>query len=386
MRPAISRIFLILVLSALTVRIAMAAPSVCTALEDSGPQWFAAQLQKAQATHRSGNSAVAYRQLFDATMQLPRRVDVSLDARCVGPSLWQQYYLLRQTITQALGHTAEQAGRLAGSQGALDLFVTGDNRDDARPVIRQLTPTPEGTAWVISRLRSEIAKLERAVSDGFDLLPAEAAARTFWQRGLDGTVPYAQAKMAEALKAEAGLQTRAATANELELEQAQRDSKTMATAVFGDQSLTPVNEAQREVNRANASLILLQAALDWGLAVSESDARPVKERATERGDAMLAKANEPALGAETRDHLYQAAEDYFKFSGNLQRLQAAERDREAFAPVLKAALDQRAAKLDKHAEQLRESSITMKKNMEKTAAEKQSFKAEADAMEDELGF
>jgi hypothetical protein len=386
MYPAIIRSVVPVILLVFATPYAAAAPGNCAAMTDNGPQWFAAELDKAQATFRSGDSADAYAQLQQSAGDLPRRADVSLDARCVGPELWQRYYRLRQAITQALGKKAEQAGKLAGTNGALDRYVTGDNRDDARRVIPKLTPTPKGTAFIINRLRSEIALLEQAQATGFALLPDERAALAFWQKGLDGMINYAQAKTAEVLKAEAGLQTRAATDKELAIEQAQGDAKTMASAVFGDDSLTPVNEAQREVNRAQASLDLLKAAEEWALAVAEAATIPVKERATVRGDAMLAKANSTAYGPETRDLLYQAAEDYFTFAGNVRKLQAAERDRATNAPALQAVLDTRAAKIDQQGEKLRQSASQVNQDLEKTEAQKKSFEEEADALEAELGL
>jgi len=363
-----------------------AAGQYCAAMEASGPKWFAAQLDEVQATYQSGNSQDAYQQLRSAMMGLPRRADVSLDARCVGPAGWQRMYQLRRAITQSLGQAAEKAGRLTKTQGALDWYVTGDNQADARRVIPQLTPETRGTAWVISRLRSEIALLDQATAAGFELLPEEQAARKFWQRGLDGTIRYARSKVAEGLQAEEGLLTREALDEELKVEQDHRDRLGMAAAFFGDESLAPDMEVQREANRAEASLKMLKTAQDWALAVGKDETRPVNERAVERGDALLARAGDTGLGVESRDSLYQAAESYFKFADNLERLRTAEVAREQIAPALKAEVDQRKAKIARQGAEMRKSAQEMKQSVDKTKAQKESFKKEADVLEDELGF
>lgn len=358
----------------------------CAAMEDAGPQWFATQLDAVQASYQSGNSQGAYQQLRSAMMGLPRHADVSLDARCVGAAQWQRLYQLRRAITQALGKQAEDSGKLAATEGALDWYVTGDNQGDARRVIPQLTPTVEGTTYIINRLRSEISALDQAQASGFELLPEEHAARAFWQKGLDGMIGYARKQAAETLEKEAGLLTRAATAKEEQFEQAQEEQQTRVADLLGDESLATQNEAQREVNRAAASLKMLVAARDWSQAVSDSDTAPVIERALQRGDALLLRANDATLGLEARDSLFAAAGNYFEFAGSSQRQQAAAQGRAAIAPALQAERDARTARIDRKSAEIQQSTQQAKEAMQKTATQKKSFKDEADALESELGF
>jgi hypothetical protein len=366
--------------------LASAAGQICAAMEASGPQWFATQLDGVQATYQSGNSQDAYQQLRQAMFGLPRRADVSLDARCVGPDGWQRMYQLRRAITATLGKQSEQAGKLAKTEGALDWYVLGGNRDDARRVIKKLTPTAKGTAFIISRLRNEIDLLDQAQESGFELLPEEVAARAFWQKGLDGTIRYARSKVIEVLEAESGRLTREALDEELKAEESQRAQQSIAADFFGDASLAPEMEWLREVNQAKGSLTMLQAGREWAEAVSADDAKPVNNRALERGDALLVRAGNSELGVESRDALYQAATDYFEFAGKIERVQKTERARAQIAPELKAAIDQRNAKISQQGQKLKESAQQMKQSTDKTEAQKKSFKDEADAMEDELGF
>jgi hydrogenase maturation factor HypE len=192
--------------------------------------------------------------------------------------------------------------------------------------------------------------------------------------------------VAEGLQAEAGLLTREALDEEIKVEQEHRDRLGMAAAFFGDASLAPDMEAQREVSRAKGSLTMLETARDWAAAVGVEDTRPVNERAVERGDALLARAGDSGLGVESRDSLYQAAESYFKFADNLERLRTAEVAREKIAPAVKAEVDKRNAKIARQGDELRKSAQQMKQSVDKTKAQKESFKKEADALEDELGF
>jgi hypothetical protein len=363
-----------------------AAGTNCAAMEASGPKWFAGQLDAVQATYESGNSQGAWQQLDKAMISLPRTADVSLDARCAGPAGWQRMYELRKAITATLGKQSENIGILDNTGGALDWYVIGDNQDDARRVIKRLTPTAEGTAFIIDRLQKEVNLLDSAQESGFELLPDELSARKFWQKGLSGMIAYANKQVREILEKESGLLTRAATSNEEQFEAAQEIQQSLAANYLGDESLAVKNEAQREVNRAEASLNMLVAAREWSHAVRPGAAAPVIDRAVIRGDALLAQADDTDLGLETRDSLYQAAGNYFEFAGDSARLEALEQKRASIAPALKAERDARSARTKRKAAELQKSAEGSKKAIQKTDAQKKNFKDEADAMEDELGF
>ncbi len=384
-RPMICHLLVASVCTIASQIVSAAGPN-CAAMEKSGPKWFAAQLEQVQATYQGGDSQGAYQQLRTTMFGLPRRADVSLEARCVGAAGWERMYQLRRTITATLGKQSENADKLANTGGALDWYVLGDNRDDAQRVIPRLTPTPEGTSYVINRLRNEIGMLNQAQESGFELLPEERTARATWQTGLDDMIAYARKQGAGILDKEAGMLTRAATTKEEQLEQAQEDQQSLVASYLGDESLAVRNEALREVNRAKASLALLVTARDWLQAVSPADAAPVHDRALVRGDALLARGADTTLGLEARDSLFKAADNYFKFAANSQRQQVAAQGRTGIAPALQAERDARKARINQKGAEFKESSRLMKESMEKTGAQKKNFKDEADAMEDELGF
>ena len=374
----------------LLTQTAAGATANCAAMEDRGPAWFSEQLARAEAAQQRGDSRAADNILVQAQAGLPRRVDVSLDGRCVGPELWQRFYRQRQVTTRALGQQAEKSGSEAGGEtnlrNAMDWYVRGDSRDDARRVMRQLTTTPQGTGWAINRLRSEIGSLDTALKSGFQLLPDEQSGRAFWQTGLDGLVAHARRQAADVLAREERILSRDATDKELQLEGAQESQREMVSDFFGDKSLAVQNEAQRDVNRAGASLRLLGQARDWLQPVSPADAAPVPKRAVARGDALMARAGDSSLGLEARDALYESADGYFEFAGNRERHRAAEQARAAIAPALAAERKDREARLQTKKAEFKDSAREMQESMQKTDKEKQSFKDEADAMEAELGL
>jgi hypothetical protein len=377
------RLFLILSLTG-TPNLVLAGN--CAALESSGPAWFSAQLEAAQTTFQTGNNTDAYAQLRQAATGLPRRADVSLDARCVGPTLWQRYYVLRSTITQSLGQAAEKSGQLTDNRGALDWYVTGDNQTDASRIIAKLTATPKGATWIIGRLRSEIETLNYAITAGFELLPDERSALAFWQRELDDTIGYAKTQVTAVLQAENDLITRKAQDEELQTEEFQAGIRNMAAGLFGETSLAPETEALRKISRASGSLNLLETAREWATAASPEDASPVTDRALDRGDALMATASSSEFGLESRESLYEAADNYFEFCNNHERRLAVENALAKLTPALEAEREQRNARISKQAEKMKASAVEMSESMIKTDTQKNDFKDEAEALEAELGF
>jgi len=253
-------------------------------------------------------------------------------------------------------------------------------------VIKKLTPTAEGTAWIIGRLQSEIGSLDYALESGFELSSEERAARAFWQTGLDGTIGYARRQGQKMLAQEAKILSRDATAKELELEDAQESTRSLVAQFYGDESLAQQNEAQRDVNRAKVSLRVIKEAQDWFQAVSFAEAEPARARALARGDGLMSRAGDPDEGLEARDSLYEAADAYFDFAQNRERRLSVENGRTAIMPALEAERNQRSARINKKQAEMKAKARQSEQAMQKTEAEKKSFKEEADAMEDELGF
>jgi hypothetical protein len=361
----------------------------CAAMEDSGPEWFAGELGKAGAAQASRDSTRAYDTLQAAMMGVPRKADVSLWGRCVGLRLWQQFYDQRREVTRALGQQAEQSGpgdQVRNAMDALNYYVEGHNRQDASRVIGVLTPSASGSGRAIGRLKSEIDALDFTAAQGFELLSDEQSARQFWQQGLDDLAANAQQQAANLLDLEEGLVTGEATSEELQIEAAQTDAQDVLAQFLGDESLAPGDEAMRDISRARGSLRMLERAREWVAPVSAGAVQPLLARALSRGDALMAKAGDAALSLEARDSLYESAGSYFDFAGDDGRRQAAARGRDALAPALKGERDQREARLDQKSSELEAAARQAQQQMQKTEAEKQSFKEEADALEDELGF
>jgi hypothetical protein len=116
---------------------------------------------------------------------------------------------------------------------------------------------------------------------------------------------------------------------------------------------------------------------------------PSSQRAGERGDTMLAKANDASLSLGAKDVFYAEAEKYFDFAGFSDEEATAASARAAIQPDLKAQRDRQRESFDQARERLKSEAASARQaaeGMRKTEAEKQAFKNEADALEAELGF
>ena len=142
--------------------------------------------------------------------------------------------------------------------------------------------------------------------------------------------------------------------------------------------------------RARESQEFLAKARIWNLAIYDDlQTMPSSQRAHQRGDEMLSRANDTNASLPLRDTLYREAESYYDFGGFKEASASAASAHIAIEPELRAErdrqselLDQAEARLNKKAESVREAADAMKKS----DSEKKRFKDEADALEDELGF
>ncbi|NND36431.1 MAG: hypothetical protein HKN81_04775 [Gammaproteobacteria bacterium] len=128
--------------------------------------------------------------------------------------------------------------------------------------------------------------------------------------------------------------------------------------------------------------------LEWGArAADEKTATDL--RAEQRGDILLARANEETRSLEVRDELYEEANRYFNFCKCHDKRRVTNAAKEAIQPALEAEAERRQVAMEKRQAEMEQQLESMKQevdDMKKTDAEKKSFQDEADAMEAELGF
>jgi hypothetical protein len=178
---------------------------------------------------------------------------------------------------------------------------------------------------------------------------------------------------------------------EIEVSDSVNNIQALAKAMTGvDLSATWDREAIIVEIRANESREYLRSARIWNLEIyADRQLAPSSERAKSRGDGMLSRAEDTSSSLPLRDALYQEAQRYYDFGGFREASASATAAHESIEPALQAERDRQdrlleaaRARIDKRAESVRQAV----EDMAKSEAEKKSFEAEADAMEDELGF
>lgn len=383
----------LILIAAADCALAQVTGGACAAVEDSAPEWFAGQLDAAESAHRQGNELAAFDTLYRAESGLPRRADVSVDGRCVGPDLWGRFYALRRAVTLELGRQAERNGALTavspGNQrSALDWYITGDSRDEVARLLERIRDDVKAFGWAGQRLSAEVAVQEHAAGLGLLQIPDEASALAFYRARLDDAMAWSRQQAGVWLTREAAIVNGDVTADEERLQRAEADARSLAAAFVGDDSVAGLNEARIEVGRVSASLDALREASGWlsWMGGGKAALEPVTARALLRGDGLVEKAEDEAVSLEARDSYYDAASEYFAFAQDRERLLAVERGRAAIAPALEAERGRRSEALEARQAELQEAARRAQESTRQTDAEKQDFQTEADSLEAELGF
>jgi hypothetical protein len=195
----------------------------------------------------------------------------------------------------------------------------------------------------------------------------------------------------ESLAAEERAFNRPPTEQELAATESVSDAGAFASAIAGIEIDTMATKESMLMQRqVDESQNLLREARAWDLERSgDIKSRPTSQRAGARGDILLARADDTQLGLRARDMLYRDAEQYFEFGGFSDKEAAASTAREAIQSALQAERNRQNQAVEKAAAEFEGKREAVQKavdDMQKTEAEQQSFKDEADALEAELGF
>jgi hypothetical protein len=225
------------------------------------------------------------------------------------------------------------------------------------------------------------------------VLPEEDDVANASRAAIDLLREQAEKNHERALASEEKAFNRAATNQELAVGDAMGDMGTFASAMAGVETDTVMaKEAIIISARVQESQEFLREARDWNLEVNDSyplQSLPSSQRAKKRGNLMLSKANDSQFSLSARDSFYRDAEQYFDFGGYDDQATTAASGRESMQPALQAERDRQEAVLEKTAAEWEGKREDMQKavdDMQKSEAEQQSFKDEADALEAELGF
>jgi hypothetical protein len=151
--------------------------------------------------------------------------------------------------------------------------------------------------------------------------------------------------------------------------------------------------------RVSLSTSSLQDAQDWNFAFDkygikvEDDTKwqqlPSSQKAKQRGNTLLAKADDSSISFTSRDAYYDMVIDYYKLGHWNSLLAAAETAKARIQDRVLAEKQQSEQQMQQMQADMEEKAEEMKaalESMQKTEAEKKSFNDEADALEAELGF
>ncbi|MGI9343633.1 MAG: hypothetical protein ACR2QV_12350 [Gammaproteobacteria bacterium] len=347
---------------------------------------FYAELERAERALAAGNAGEASDTLYGAaaTMYMGGREGSMLSVKCLGEPTARRWFNVNLGVW-----------RLATGDQRLEIGA----RDDMRYSL-----FADGADDVATRVRNVPAKRFkgsfRAVQDAVDMIESEREFGAFILQEEEQVVAaggealaslreFADGKIGAALNSEAVAFSRPATEQERQAGQLVGATGQIAQAMTGvDVDID--TEAQQQAMLVNLqtvdSMVQLEQARYYEI---DGDESRTNRRAEERGDTLLARADDDALALEARDNFYGIAESYYRFCYCDRERNSAERKRAAIQPALEAQraeqqrkMDDARADLEKKAEAARESL----EKMQKTEAEKKVFKEEADAMEAELGF
>jgi hypothetical protein len=204
---------------------------------------------------------------------------------------------------------------------------------------------------------------------------------------------YADEEHALALTNETDAFIRPATQTDQDMAAQLREANTMMTGMLGVELVEDdyIGMAVGE-RQTNDSLALLKRARNYEFGLfSQNNPSPTVRRARDRGDQRLTQANNETLGLKLRDSLYSQALGFFKSCGCDARILEAKAAQERIQPALDEVQQQKSEAMERKAEDMMknvdpEAIRKSVEEMQKSDAEKKSFKDEADALEAELGF
>lgn len=335
---------------------------------------FETELGKAEKALAAGDADTARQAMNNALRAIYRsgadNTDVSV--KCLGKPTARRWF----SDKLALQRLSPQP----------ELYVTAADRgrDGLIEVVSQ-----QPAARFVNSLRQLKDIAERIDADrryGAFILPEEDAIATACRAALPALTEQARQHHRDALSNETRAFNRPATAQEKAAADSLSNAQAFASAMAGVDVDTGMDKESLLVKQqVRESMQLLRKARDWNPDdYSDVQSRPTSVRARERGDTMLARANDPAYSLETRDQFYRAAIDYYEF-GNFDRQAANARSaRDSIQASLNAEQQQRKAELEQALKKKQQDLQQAQENMMKTEAEKKKFKDEADALEAEL--
>jgi hypothetical protein len=353
-------------------------------MEEELKQKFFAELDRAERAIAAGDLDTTRNAMALAGGAVGRTMigdKLNLSVKCHGESAARRWFNVNLGIWRlATGDERLEFG--ARKEMRYSLFANG-----ADEVAKRVSNVPE------RQFKGSFRPVQRAVDEveserdfGAFILSEEERVVAAGREALASLRKFADGKVETALGAEAVSFSRPATEQEQAAGQLVGATGQMAQAMAGVDIDSEAAQQTMLVNlQSGESLQRLKQARYYEI----DDESRTNRRAEQRGDTLLARADDAALALEARDMFYSTAENYYRFCACDRQRSMSEKKRESIQPALQAKraeqerkMEDARAELEKKAEAARDAV----EKMQKTEAEKKVFKDEADAMEAELGF
>jgi hypothetical protein len=349
---------------------------------------FFAELDKAERVLAARNTADAKTALGKALSAVYRGgAETDIAVKCLGEPIALRWF----TTQLALRRQVSRSGPRGTGPDYTTLYVAAADR--GTDGIVEVVSSQSATRFVrsVQTLKGIVDRIEADRKYGAFILPGEEAIEKACRDAVDPLSERARREHRATLAAEDQAFNRPATGQEIEATNAMGGAEALASAIAGvkvDATFTKETMVMRQ--RVSESRELLSTARIWNLGrYDDIQSRPTSQRARKRGDALLARANDTQHSFGARDRFYDYAIAYYKFGHWDNQVAKAASARDAIQPALQAERERQRANREKAREDMAsraEQVNQAREKMNKTEAEKQTFREEADALEAELGF
>jgi hypothetical protein len=343
----------------------------------------------------AADSALAARNTNDARNSLSEAfgaayrggADSEISIKCLGESVARRWFEAQLELRRQQSAIDSRRSR---DEAAL-LYVTAADQDATALVSRVEAKRARRFISSLRVLEGIVARVDNDRAYGAFILSEEDALAKACREALASLQRIAEQRHRKALRDEDESFRRAITDQELTTSQAVEAAQDLAKAVLGvDAGAIGDKDALILQKRASESQEYLRSARGWNLELFEDrQTMPSSKRAHRRGDEMLARAKDPNSSLGLKDAAYREARRYYDFGGFKQASSSAAAAHQAIEPALQAARDRQEKALEEAEARFSVDAESVRRaaeDMQKSASEKERFKNEADALEDELGF
>lgn len=305
--------------------------------------------------------------------------------KCLGESTYRSYLDTRRRLFQ-LQARHDPASTHFVIQAAL-FDALHNPGEDADSVLASISVEARPYRTAMNTCEGNLRLVETHRENGAFILPEEEALMRMCKKVIAKVKTEAEQQVRTALAGEDTEFNRPASEQEKEAAANVIGAGDVAQAMTGVKANTISPQVITLNRQVSNSREWLSKASAWEL--GRGGKPRAFTRAEERGDALLARANDKTQDLAFRDKLYGYAQRYYELCNCDDKAAMAESAHDAIQPALAAQQERQRQRLEQVQTEMKRKAEAMKKatdSMKKTETEKQEFKKEADALEEELGF